>query len=80
MIDHFSPIGFLIKSEDHLMVLLKQAEEDAEVIPGKRGTYFRWSGSSGVELWLKGIAGTGLLAHPLISPVNHRCRSALRPG
>lgn len=54
MIDHFSPIGFLIKSEDHLMEFLKQAEEDAEVIPGKRGTYFRWSGSCGAELWLQG--------------------------
>ncbi|MGD8903928.1 MAG: hypothetical protein PVI67_10220 [Anaerolineae bacterium] len=54
MIDHFSPIGFRIKSEDHLLNLMKRAEEDSEVVSTPKGTYFRWSGESGAELWLQG--------------------------
>lgn len=55
MTDHFSPIGFLIESEDDLKKVIKQAMAEArEVIPVKGGSYIRWSGGCGAELWLQG--------------------------
>jgi len=54
MMDHFSPIGFLIESEDDLMKLIEQIEEAEEIVPVKKGTYVRWSSGCGAELWLQG--------------------------
>ena len=54
MTDHFSPIGFLIESEDDLMKLIEQIEEAEEIVPVKKGTYVRWSSGCGAELWLQG--------------------------
>jgi hypothetical protein len=53
MTDHFSPIGFLIESEDDFKELLNQIEEVEEVISVKKGTYIRWSSECGAELWLQ---------------------------
>jgi hypothetical protein len=55
MTDHFSPIGFLIASEDDLTQVIKQAMAEAkEIIPVKKGSYIRWSSDCGAELWLQG--------------------------
>lgn len=52
-IDHFSPIGFLVESEDDLAELIVQIKEAGEPIPVKKGTYIKWSGKCGAELWLQ---------------------------
>ena len=53
MVDHFSPIGFLIKSEEDFMELVNQIEEAEDIVPVKKGTYIRWSSGCGAELWLQ---------------------------
>ncbi len=51
--DHFSPIGFSIDSEDDLVSLIQQIISEVDDIPVKKGRYLRWSGESGAELWVQ---------------------------
>ena len=53
MATHFSSLGFPLEQRRDFLELAEQVAEVAEVLPCSRGRYLRWSGQSGIELWLQ---------------------------
>ncbi len=53
MPSHLSSIGFRVESEDDFGAIAERAAELAEPIKTKAGSYLRWRGASGAELWLQ---------------------------
>jgi hypothetical protein len=50
---HFSTLGFQIEREQDFVSLAEQVAAEAESIKVKDGTYLRWTGAGGEELWLQ---------------------------
>lgn len=53
MPSHLSSIGFPVERPEDLGELAEQVGPKASALAVKDGTYFRWTGSGGEELWLQ---------------------------
>lgn len=53
MPSHLSTIGFPIETGEDFVQLAERVSSAAEEISTKSGTYLRWKGSAGEELWLQ---------------------------
>lgn len=54
MPSHLSTIGFDVATEEDFLAVAEQVSKDAqEIVIKGRGSYLRWTGSNGEELWLQ---------------------------
>lgn len=53
MPNHFSTLGFRVRSEDDFVALAREAAETATPLECPGGCYLRWACGSGAELWLQ---------------------------